>query len=88
MTHDSNVLAEHGIDLFGLFDELVERSGMSQYRIAKETGVDAPRLSRYARRELRPTLESLVAIAELSGTKIKLSISRPKKSPETRREQQ
>lgn len=78
---DTETLVEHGIDLFGMFDELVERSGMTRYKIAQATGLSESVLSSYAVRKRRPTLESLVAIAKVSGSKVEVSIKPARQKP-------
>lgn len=74
---ESDALTEHGIDLHGLFDELVERSGLSKYKIAQETGLSESVLSNYTVRKRRPTLEALIAIAKLSGSTVDVSLRPP-----------
>lgn len=80
---ETDSLTEHGIDLHGLFDELVERSGMSKYKIAQETGLSESVLSNYTVRKRRPTLEALVAIAALSGSTVDVSLRPKSHKPKT-----
>lgn len=67
-------LEKHGIDLQAIFLDLVERTGMTRYRISKETGITESTLSRCTSGEIRPTLDLCCAIATLAGVKLKLQL--------------
>ncbi len=71
---NQDAVKEHGIDLQAIFGELLDRSEMTRYRIAQETGLSETVLSNYVTGKRRPSLEALVAIAELSGSRVVVRI--------------
>lgn len=75
----SDPIEEHGIDLQAVFNRLIDRTGMSKYAIAQQTGISQSLLSRYASGERRPTLETLCMIADLAGVKLDLVIKEGRK---------
>jgi transcriptional regulator with XRE-family HTH domain len=68
-------LVEHGIDLNALAVELIERTGLTRYRIAQETGISESALSNIASGRRRPSLEMICTIATLAGLTISVSVS-------------
>lgn len=69
-------LEKHGIDLHAMFLDLIERTGMTRYRIAKETGISETTLSRCSSGEMRPTLDLCCAIATLAGVRVQVKLAK------------
>jgi transcriptional regulator with XRE-family HTH domain len=69
-------LEKHGIDLQVIYLDLVKRTGLTRYRIAKATGISETTLSRCASGEMRPTLDMCCKIATLADIRIEITLSK------------
>lgn len=52
------------------FDDLLKEKNISLYRMARDTGIDAPTLSRWRHGCVKPNQKNLLAIADYFGVSV------------------
>ena len=75
------VLDEGDMEILDSIRQAIERSGKTQYRIAKDMGLNESHLSKFVRGEAGLSFERLVALVKYLGMEL---IIRPKKGRATR----